>query len=80
MSLTACARPWAAGRTLVDETAKDQDTLALLRWLDESQQADKLFENQQLLRQPIVRNGRAATVGYRPEVWRSGNEKLGVRS
>ena len=48
---------------------KDQDTLALLRWLDESQQADKLFENQQLLRQPIVRNGRAATVGYRPEVW-----------
>ena len=41
----------------------------VLRWLDESQQADKLFENQQLLRQPIVRNGRAATVGYRPEVW-----------
>ncbi|MFZ2703236.1 MAG: ArsC/Spx/MgsR family protein [Gemmiger qucibialis] len=41
----------------------------MLRWLDESQQADKLFENQQLLRQPIVRNGRAATVGYRPEVW-----------
>ena len=68
MSLTACAR---RGRLagLVDETAKDQDTLALLRWLDDSQQADKLFENQQLLRQPIVRNGRAATVGYRPEVW-----------
>lgn len=56
-------------QALVDETAKDQDTLALLRWLDESQQADKLFENQQLLRQPIVRNARAATVGYRPEVW-----------
>ena len=56
-------------QALVDETAKDQDTLALLRWLDESQQTDKLFENQQLLRQPIVRNGRAATVGYRPEVW-----------
>ena len=56
-------------QALVDETAKDQDTLALLRWLDESQQADKLFENQQLLRQPIVRNGRAATVGYRPEGW-----------
>jgi arsenate reductase len=56
-------------QALVDETAKDQDTLALLRWLDESQQADKLFENQLLLRQPIVRNGRVATVGYRPEVW-----------
>ena len=43
---------------LVDESAKD-----------ESQQADKLFENQQLIRQPIVRNGRLATVGYCPDVW-----------
>ena len=74
---------WA---NLVDEDAKDKDTLALLRWLDESQQADKqtlalldalvdwqkedkLFENQQLFRQPIVRNGRLATVGYCPDVW-----------
>ena len=38
---------------LVDENAKDKDTLALLKWLDESQQADKLFENQQLFRQPL---------------------------
>ena len=45
---------------LVDENAKDKDTLALLKWLDESQQ---------LFRQPIVRNGRQATVGYCPEVW-----------
>ena len=34
-----------------------------------AQQADKLFENQQLFRQPIVRNGRQATVGYCPEMW-----------
>ena len=54
---------------LVDPAAKDKDTLALLQWLDESQQADKLFENQQLLRQPIVRSGRQATVGYCPDVW-----------
>lgn len=37
--------------------------------LAESQRFDKLLENQQLLREPIVRNGRQATVGYRPEVW-----------
>lgn len=57
-------------QALVDPNAKDKDTLALLQWLDESQQADKLFENQQLIRQPIVRSGRQATVGYCPEVWR----------
>lgn len=60
---------------LVDESAKDKDTLALLKWLDESQQADKLFENQQLFRQPIVRNGRQATVGYCPR----GVGEVGVR-
>ena len=58
-------------QALADPNAKDRDALALLQWLDESQQADKLFENQQLLRQPIVRNGRQATAGYCPEVWES---------
>ena len=30
---------------------------------------EKLFENPQLFNTPIVRNGKAVTVGYRPEVW-----------
>lgn len=30
---------------------------------------DKLYEIPELLRTPIVRNGRQATVGYCPEVW-----------
>ena len=54
---------------MLDENAKDKQTLALLQCLVEYQQEDKLFENQQLLKTPIVRNGRAATVGYCPEVW-----------
>ena len=54
---------------LLDPKAKDQDALALVQHLAESQRFDKLLENQQLLREPIVRNGRAATVGYAPEVW-----------
>lgn len=58
-------------QNLVDENAKDKDTLTLLRFLAPEQQADKLFENQQLIRQPIVRNGRQATVGCCPEVWQT---------
>ena len=30
---------------------------------------EKLFENPKLLRTPIVRNGREATVGYCPDIW-----------
>ena len=54
---------------VLDPKAKDADTLALVQNLAESQRFDKLLEYQQLLREPIVRNGRQATVGYRPEVW-----------
>lgn len=54
---------------VIDETAKDQDTVALIKYLAESQKFDKLLENQQVLREPIVRNGKQATVGYQPDVW-----------
>lgn len=30
---------------------------------------EKLFDNPQLFNTPIVRNGKAVTVGYCPEVW-----------
>ena len=54
---------------LVDPKAKDQDTVALISYLAESQKFDKLLENQQVLREPIVRNGRQATVGYASDAW-----------
>ncbi len=55
---------------VLDPKAKDQDTLALITYLAESQKFDKLLENQQVLREPIVRNGRQATVGYAPDIWK----------
>ena len=33
--------------------------------------AEKLLEDPRLLKTPIVRNGRQATVGYCPEVWQN---------
>ena len=56
---------------LVDPDAKDQQTVALLTYLAESQRMEKLLENQQVLRTPIVRNGKKATVGYQPDVWKT---------
>ena len=45
--------------------------LALLDALVDWQKEDKLFENQQLFKTPIVRNGKKATVGYQPEIWKT---------
>ncbi len=32
---------------------------------------DKLYENPYLIRTPLVRNGKQATVGYCPDVWKT---------
>ena len=65
------SRALGGWQTLVDPNAKDKQTLALLDALVDWQKEDKLFENQQLFRTPIVRNGRQATVGYQPDVWKN---------
>lgn len=55
---------------LIDREHKDKDLLALLTYLAEEDRPEKLFENQQLIKVPIVRNGRQATAGYQPNVWK----------
>lgn len=56
---------------LIDPKAKDQDLLALIAYLAADQREQKVFENQDVLKLPIVRNGRQATVGYQPDVWKT---------
>ena len=55
---------------LIDEACKDKDLLALITYLAEEDRAEKVFENQVVIKLPIVRNGKQATVGYRPEIWK----------
>lgn len=44
---------------------------ALLKYLAyDADKAEKLLSDPGLLRTPIVRNGRKATVGYRPDIWK----------
>ena len=69
------ARALGGWEALVNPAAKDKQTLALLDALVDWQKEDKLFENQQLFKTPIVRNGRKATVGYQPEIWKDWEKK-----
>ena len=54
---------------MIDENCKDQKTLTLIKYLVPDQKLEKILENQQVLKQPIVRNGKQATLGYQPDVW-----------
>lgn len=67
--LASVARAVGGLTALIDDKAKDSYALALVRHTPASMLEEKLLENQQVIRQPIVRNGRQATVGYAPEVW-----------
>lgn len=56
---------------MIDENCKDKDALALIKYITDEDKDEKVLENQKLLKTPIVRNGKKATVGYQPEVWKN---------
>ncbi len=68
--LRSAAQAVGGLNALIDPDGKDKDLLALLTYLVPEQLEDKLLEHPEALKQPIVRDGRRATVGYAPEVWK----------
>ena len=58
---------------LLDEKTKDQEGYSLVKYISDEQKAEKLLLHPLVLRQPIVRNGKQATAGYEPEVWKTWN-------
>ena len=69
--LTSVAQAAGGLDALIDPKAKDEDLLALLKYIPADARFEKVLENQHVLREPIVRNDKKATVGYAPEVWGS---------
>ncbi len=55
---------------LLDENCKDKDALALIKYISDEDKDEKILENQKVLKTPVVRNGKQATVGYHPEIWK----------
>ncbi len=54
---------------LINWDSKDED-ISLLRYMDDPiAKEDKVFDRVELMKTPIVRNGKKATVGYCPEIW-----------
>ena len=55
---------------MINLDAKDKDTLALIQYIAEEDKVEKILENQQILKTPVVRNGKQSTLGYHPDVWK----------
>jgi len=55
---------------MLDENCRNQDILALIRHIAPEDKDDKILENQEVLKTPIVRNGKQATIGYQPDTWK----------
>lgn len=56
---------------LIDYNSKDKDALLLKYLGSEAAKLEKLLDNPKLIKSPIVRNGKQATVGYCPEDWQT---------
>ena len=54
---------------LIDWDGKHQEITNMKYMDDRVAKEDKVFDEPSLMKTPIVRNGKQATVGYQPEIW-----------
>ena len=60
---------------LVNEKSKKYESSFIKYLASEEAKEEKLLENQELFKTPIVRNGKKATVGYCPDEWKKWEEE-----
>ncbi|MEG0430094.1 MAG: ArsC family transcriptional regulator [Anaerovoracaceae bacterium] len=56
---------------LIDYNCKDKQLLGLIDCLVTSDRVETIIDNQKVIKTPIVRNGKKATVGYCNEIWKT---------
>ena len=55
---------------MINWDGKDKDLLALIQYIADEDKLEKVLENPQVIKTPVVRNGKQSTLGYQPDVWR----------
>ena len=54
---------------LIDWDSKSPEVTLMKYMEDKRAKEDKVFDDPMLMKTPVVRNGKQATVGYCPEIW-----------
>lgn len=55
---------------MINWEGKDQNLLALIKYIANEDKPEKVLENPQVIKTPVVRNGKQSTLGYQPDVWK----------
>ena len=58
---------------MINWSGKDKDLLALIKYIADEDKLEKVLENPQVIKTPVVRNGKQATLGYQPDVRKGWN-------
>ena len=56
---------------LIDWSNKSQEITNMKYMDDRMAKEDRVFDDPSLMKTPVVRNGKQATVGYCPEIWQT---------
>ena len=58
---------------MINWEGKDQNLLALIKYIANEDKLEKVLENPKVIQTPVVRNGKQSTLGYQPEIWKTWN-------
>ena len=70
---TSVAQAHGGLENMINWEEKDKDALALIKYIADEDKLEKILENQQVIKTPVVRNGKQSTLGYQPDVWKGWN-------
>lgn len=56
---------------LLDKSSKAYESSFIEYLASQEAKEEKLLENQTIFKTPIVRNGKQATIGYQPDIWKT---------
>lgn len=58
---------------MVNWDVKDKNLLALIKYIAADDKLDKVLDNLQVIKTPVVRNGKQSPLGYLLDVWKNWN-------
>ena len=61
---------------MINWEGKDKDLLALIKYIADEDKLEKVLENPQVIKTPVVRNGKQSTLGYQPDIWKGWKQKM----